>query len=135
MTNTNDDLGKRIEQMIAEHIAATRKVAQEAVERALAASGAAPTVPARRVRAAEGARAGGSGKRRVAADIAALGERFYHVVCSKPGETMTVLASQVGASPQELHLAVARLKEAGRVRAVGQRSQTRSFPLANSSAA
>lgn len=131
MTNTNDDLGKRIEQMIAEHIAATRKVAQEAVERALAASGAAPTVPARRVRA----RAGESGKRRVAADIAALGERFYHVVCSKPGETMTVLAAQVGASPQELHLAVARLKEAGRVRAVGQRSQTRYFPLANSSAA
>jgi len=131
MTNTNDDLGKRIEQMIAEHIAATRKVAQEAVERALAASGAAPTVPARRVRA----RGGESGKRRVAADIAALGERFYHVVCSKPGETMTVLAAQVGASPQELHLAVARLKEAGRVRAVGQRSQTRYFPLANSSAA
>lgn len=131
MTNTNDDLGKRIEQMIAEHIAATRKVAQGAVERALAASGAAPTVPARRVRA----RAEESGKRRVAADIAALGERFYHVVCSKPGETMTVLASQVGASPQELHLAVVRLKEAGRVRAVGQRSQTRYFPLANSSAA
>jgi predicted Zn-dependent protease len=131
MTNTNEDLGKRIEQMIAEHIAATRRVAQEAVERGLTASGAAPTVPAQRGRA----RARESGKRRATAEIAALGERFYHVVCSKPGETMTVLAAQVGASPRELQRAVAGLKEAGRVRAVGQRSQTRYFPLANSSAA
>jgi predicted Zn-dependent protease len=131
MTNTNEDLGKRIEQMIAEHIAATRREAQEAVERALTASGAAPTVAAQRVRV----RAEGSGKRRATADIAALGERFYRVVCSKPGETMTVLAAQVGASPRELQRAVAGLKQAGRVRAVGQRSQTRYFPLANSSAA
>lgn len=131
MTNTNEDLGKRIEQMIAEHIAVTRRVAQEAVERALSASGAAPTVPAQRVRA----RAVENGKRRATAEIAALGEQFYCVVCSKPGEKMTVLAAQVGASPRELQRAVAGLKQAGRVRAVGQRSQTRYFPLTNSSGA
>lgn len=132
MTNTNEDLGKQIERLVAEHIAATRKVAQQAVERALAASGGAPMVatarPAR-------VRAEPSGKRRGVAELAALGERFYRALCSKPGETMAVLAADVGATPRELHRAVAGLKQAGRVRAVGQRAHTRYFPLANSSAA
>ena len=130
MTNTNEDLGKKIEQLVAEHIAATRKVAQQAVERALAASGVAPAVAARPARV----RAAGSGKRRGAAELTALGERFYRVLCSKPGETMAVLAADVGATPRELHRAVAGLKQAGRVRAVGQRAHTRYFPLASSAA-
>jgi len=131
MTNTHEDLGKRIEQLVAEHVAATRKVAQEAVERALAASGMAPAVSARPVRA----RTEGSGKRRGAGELTALGERFYRALCSKPGETMAVLAADVGATPRELHRAVAGLKQAGRVRSVGERSKTVYFPLANSSAA
>jgi len=131
MTNTNEDLGKRIEQLVAEHVAATRKVAQEAVERALAASGAAPMTAARPARV----RAEPSGKRRGTAELTALGERFYRALCGKPGETMGVLAAVVGATPRELHRAVAALKQAGRVRAVGQRAHTRYFPLANSSAA
>lgn len=131
MTNTNEDLGKRIEKLVAEHIAATRKVAQEAVERALAASGVTARVAARPVRV----RAGVKGKRRASSELAELGERFYRALCNKPGETMAVLAVDVGATPQELHRAVAGLKQAGRVRAVGQRSQTRYFPLSNSNAA
>lgn len=131
MTNTNEELGKQIERLIAEHIAGTRKVAQEAVERALAAGGAAPTVAARPTRV----RVEGSGKRRGAAELAALGERFYRVLCNKPGETMAVLAADVGATPRELQRAVAGLRQAGRVRAVGERANTRYFPLANSSAA
>jgi len=110
-------------------MAATRKTAQEAVDRAFRL---APTVAAV---AARPVRAGGSGKRRAGADLAALGERFYGALCAKPGETMTVLAAEVGASARELHRAVARLKKAGRVRAVGQRAHTRYFPLANENAA
>jgi hypothetical protein len=106
-------------------------VAQEAVERALAASGVAPTVSASPARV----RTGGNGKRRGVAELTALGERFYRALCSKPGETMAVLAADVGATPRELHRAVAGLKQTGRVRAVGQRASTRYFPLANSSAA
>ena len=131
MTNTNEDLGRQIERLVAEHIAATRKVAQQAVERAVAASGVAPMAAARRTRV----RVEGSGKRRGAAELTALGERFYRALCSKPGETMAVLAADVGATPRELHRAVAGLKQAGRVRAVGQRAHTRYFPLANSSVA
>jgi hypothetical protein len=131
MTNTNDDLGKRIEELVAEHIAATRKVAQEAVERALAASGAVAPVSARPVRV----RAVGSAKRRGAAELTELGERFYRALCSKPGERMAVLAADVGATPRELQRAVAGLKQAGRVRSVGERSRTVYFPLAKSAAA
>ena len=129
MTNTNEELGRQIEQLVAEHMAATRRVAQEAVERAFGSAAGVAAVVARPVRV------GGSGKRRGGADLAALGERFYRTLCGKPGETMTVLAAEVGATARELHRAVGRLKQAGRVRTVGQRAHTRYFPLANESAA
>jgi hypothetical protein len=45
-------------------------------------------------------------KRRGAADLAVLDERFYPVVRAKPGERTAVLATQVGASANELHRAV-----------------------------
>jgi hypothetical protein len=46
MTNTTAELETRIEQMVAEHVAAVRKAAQAAVERAFA--GASASVAARR---------------------------------------------------------------------------------------
>jgi hypothetical protein len=127
MTNTNEDLAVRIEQMIAEHIAATRKAAQIAMDRAFAtvsAQARQPTIAARAVRMRA------PGKRRASAELEALGERFLGAVSRKPGETMTVLAADVGASARELNRAVSRLKQAGRVRAIGVRSQTRYFPVA-----
>ena len=80
MKNTNEELGKRIEQFVVEHRAATRTVAREAVERALAASAMARPVSIR----PERARRAGGGKRRGAIELAALGERFYRALCSKP---------------------------------------------------
>ena len=131
MRNANEDLGERIEQIIGEHIAAARKEAQAAMERAFAAASKAPSTP---VSAARVVRMRAPGKRRGGAELAALGERFLRVLSSRPGETMAVLAADVGASPRDLHRAVMQLKAAGRVRAVGQRSQTRYFPLAQSGA-
>jgi hypothetical protein len=131
MTNTNDDLGARIEQMIAEHIAVTREAVQAAMERAFAKAGAGAEPPAA---AARVVRTRAPGKRRGGAELAALGDRFLRAVSSKPGETMTVLAAEVESSPRELHRAVAHLRQAGRVRAIGQRSQTRYFPLSPSGA-
>ena len=129
MTKTNEDLGKQIEALVAEHVAATRRLAREAVERAFGVGGG---VKADSVRAVK---APGGKKRRASADLAALGERFYRTLCARPGETMTVLAAEVGVSARELHRAVARLKQVGRVRTVGERSATRYFPLGNSAAA
>ncbi|MBX3130299.1 MAG: hypothetical protein KF718_26510 [Polyangiaceae bacterium] len=129
MTNTTSaqDLGQRIEQMITEHITASRACAQEAVVRAFAtaASSSRPKGAPRPARPA-------SGKKRPSAEIAALGERFYEVVCAKPGETMAVLRADVGASAREPSRSVALLRRAGRVRAVGSRHLTRYFPLSGS---
>jgi hypothetical protein len=124
MTNTNVDLGERIERLVQEHVAASRKVAQEAIERAFASAGkaavhAAPKAP-RRV-----------ATKRLSADIAALGERLYRAVCAKPGETMAVLAPMADASSRELHRPMTLLRRAGRVRAVGTRHTTRYFPMAS----
>lgn len=130
MTNTTSELERQIEQMVAAHVAALRKAAQGAVERAFAAaSTTGPTVAPSRSRVARAA-----SKRRAGAELSALGERFFEALSRKPGETMVVLSAEVGASPQELHRAVARLRETGRVKTVGERSAMRYFPLSASAA-
>lgn len=130
MTNTTSELEQRIEQIVAAHVAALRKAAQVAVERAFAtASAAGPTVVPSRPRAARAAN-----KRRAGAELSALGERFFEALSRKPGETMGVLSAELGASPRELHRAVARLRSAGRVKTVGERSAMRYFPTAASAA-
>ena len=94
MTNTTAELETRIEQMVAEHVAAVRKATQAAVERAFAgasASVAAPTVGPSRPRIARAA-----GKRRTGTELTALGERLFDALSRKPGETMAVLSAEVG---------------------------------------
>src|SRR5258706_9477906 len=128
MTNTTLELERQIEQMVAAHVAALRKAAQGAVERAFAASSASgPTVAASRPRAARAA-----SKRRAGSELLALGERFFEALSRRPGETMVVLSAEAGASPRGLDRAVAPLREAGRVRTIGERSWMRDFPLSAS---
>lgn len=125
MTNTTTELERQIEQMVAAHVAALRKAAQGAVERAFAAAiAASPAVAASRPRVARA-----MSKRRASSELTAQGERFFEALSKRPGETMAVLSAEVGASAHELHRAVARLREAGRVKTVGERSAMRYFPL------
>lgn len=121
----NQELARRIEQLVQEHITASRTAAQEALERAFASAmgTSTPTRITRRVRPSK------DSKRRTPTEMAALGERFYEAVCAKPGETMTVLAADLGASPRELNRPMTQLKRAGRVRSVGARHRTRYFPM------
>jgi hypothetical protein len=125
-TNSKRDLGEQIEQLVEEHIAASRRTAQEALERAFGRASARTAPPTtQRLRA--------KGKKRPSSDIATLGERFYRAVSARPGESMMVLAVELGASARELHRSVSLLKRAGRVRAVGSRALTRYFPMVNGS--
>src|SRR5262245_38005430 len=128
MTNTTSiqDLGRRIEQLVEEHMAASRRAAQEAVERAFV-SRSRSVASMKAPRAA--ATTGGTLKRRAPEDVAALGERLYRAVCANPGTGMIVLAGEVGGSARELHRPMALLKRAGRVRSVGARHLTRYFPM------
>ncbi|MGH8309510.1 MAG: hypothetical protein ACRETX_06920 [Steroidobacteraceae bacterium] len=126
---TNHDLAEQIEHLVRQHIAATRTAAATAVERAFApvpqgrGTRPSPEPKPQRPRAK-------TAPRRATEEVVALGERFYAVLCRHPGETMTTLAPQVGATPRALQVAVARLKDAGRVRAVGQRQGMHYFPMA-----
>jgi len=123
---SNHDLAERIEQLVREHIAASRKVAKEAIDRTFAeASGESTRQPPRTKRTQQ--------RRRAPDEVLALSEQLYAAVCEMPGETMTVLARQVGVTSRELTVPGARLKQAGRVRVVGQRSRMRYFPMASES--
>jgi hypothetical protein len=125
---TNHDLAKQIEDLVRQHVDALRATAATAVARAFAAAplresarGSAPTKPVRaRTNAAP---------RRAPEELVTLGERFYALLCQQPGKTMTELAPQIGVAPRVLHVAVARLRRSGRVRAIGQRQQMRYYPM------
>lgn len=124
MTTTHiEELGRRIEQVIREHLAASERAAASAMVRAFRTAsreaGSGKVAPGKR----DGPR------RRPSAEIAALGERLYQAVCAKPGETMAVLAGDLGALARQLNRPMTQLKRVGRIRSVGQRHLTRYFPL------
>lgn len=123
-------LENEIERLVREHVAACRVAAEAAVERGFGSARAGRPKATRRgtSRSSKAPR-----PRRTPEEIAELGERFYAAVCAKPGERMRVLSTEVGASPDELHRSMTRLKRAGRVRSVGQRHHTRYFPMASES--
>ena len=132
---TNDGLAEQIERLVRDHIAAIRATAAGAVERAFAATSSAAGGPPQRTRVASASVRAKPAPRRAVEEVVALGESFYAALRRSPGETMATLAAQVGASPRALQVAVARLKRAGRVRAVGQRQFTRYFPMTTAAAA
>ena len=132
---TNLDLAEQIEALVRQHVDALRTTATAAVTRAFAA--AQPCEPARGSTHAPKAarRRKTAAPRRASDELVALGERFYAALCRQPGETMAVLAPQVGEAPRVMQVAVARLRRTGRIRAVGQRHQTRYFPMSTPNAA
>ena len=131
---THPDLAKQIEDLVRQHVDALRASAAAAVARAFAAVpvplSARASTPPRPVRPRKKA-----APRRAPEELVALGERFYAVLCQRPGETMTTLAPQVGVAPRVLQVAVARLRRDGRVRAIGKRQGTRYYPMATSTSA
>jgi hypothetical protein len=126
---TNHALAKQIEDLVRQHVDALRTAAAAAVMRAF---GAEPREPPRASAPAKSSAARPRTKaapRRAPEELVALGERFYAVLCRRPGEMMTTLAPEVGVAPRVLQVAVARLRRTGRVRAIGKRQQTRYYPM------
>jgi hypothetical protein len=119
------NLSRQIEQVIRDHIAASYKAAAAAVEQSFALASATRIAAPRALRPPDR-----TAKHRAPEEIAALSERFREVVLARPGETMSVLAAEVGASAVELISPVMYLKRAGQIRCVGARNLTRYFPLA-----
>jgi len=123
-TTSNEELAKKIERLVEEHIAESRRVAQEALARAFGSP------PAKSGRARPPAAKRHWKGRRSPDEVAELGERLYAAICAKPGAGMSALATEVGASVRELHRPMTRLKDDSRIRSVGKRHLTRYFPMA-----
>jgi hypothetical protein len=123
MTTTLEQLTKRIEELMREHVAGVQLAAVEAVARAVARENrmrrGGPTTP----------RSAASRPHRSESEIAALSERLYEAVCKKPGELMAVFAAELNSSANELQMPMRRLRSDDRVRSIGARHQTRYFPL------
>ena len=101
-----------------DYLAEQEKAARAAVERAFAAA-----------RRSGAVRREAANERRPPAEMERLAERLHAAVRSHPGETMTVIAAQVGETPRSLLRPMFHLKRAGRVRSAGQRHHTRYFPM------
>jgi hypothetical protein len=131
------DFSQRIEQMLEEHAAACRVAVLAAVERAFPTT--VPSTPkptGRSRRPAKKARKSGSAPRlvrslarRTPTEMAAVVERLYQAVCSKPGESKAVLAAEMRIPARELDRPMELLRRDGKVRSVGRRHLTRYFPL------
>ncbi|MCA9620144.1 MAG: winged helix-turn-helix domain-containing protein [Myxococcales bacterium] len=125
-TTSNDELARHIERLVQEHIAESRRAAQEALDRAFGSATAPKTA-----RLVSKRRAGG--RRRPPEEVAEIGERLYGAICAHPGEGMAAFAAEIGTTVSELHRPMTRLKRDGRIRSVGKRHLTRYFPIATSS--
>ncbi len=123
-------LAEGIEHLVREYISTIRIAAEEAVERAVAASIGGAAASAKTRPSSSSARLSRQGKRRPSDEIGVLSERLYETLCRSPGETMSVLAPLVGLTARELNRPMLLLKRAGRIRSVGTRHATRYFPMA-----
>lgn len=134
MQDTTRELSQSIEQLVREHMAAVERGVREAVERAFARTAGTAAGPARKVGPAPARqRRPSESHRRSRSEVSALGERLYQTVCAHPGEGIAVLASKLGTTATELQRPMALLRQAERVRSVGQRHQTRYFPRTGAS--
>lgn len=124
------DLEIQIEELVREHIASIRRAASAAMERGFDAAARHGAKARQREPGKER-----SGRRRASEEVLALGERLYAAICARPGMAMATLASQVGVPARELNLPATQLRQAGRVRSVGQRGGTRYFPMSAKTAA
>ncbi len=130
------DFNQRIERVLEEQIAACRAAALAAIELAFPTNAFSTPTADRARRSGKRARsAGGSPRlvkslaRRTPAEMAAVSERLYQVVCAKPGESKAALAAELAMSARELDRPMSHLKNLGKVRTVGQRHLARYFPL------
>lgn len=120
-TTTLEQLQSEIEKLVRAHLAAQRAAATAAVERAFAASATPKSATAQRRQT--------WGRRRPPKEVAGLAEKLFESVRAHPGETMAVIAPQVGEPARALIRPMHHLKQAGRVKSVGQRHLTRYFPM------
>jgi len=128
---TNKDLGERIEKLVHDLVETHMQETRAAVLAAVARGFETPQLAATQPRAAKSKSRPFNG-RRSGGQIAALAERLFELVCAKPGDSMVTFATELGVTSQQLDRPMKMLKNAGRVRSVGERNRTCYFPAVGS---
>jgi hypothetical protein len=137
MTNLQQSIEQQVGVFVRNVSDLVRQAAIEALEHAVVV----PAFPAGEVEHQHGRRkkkGSGKGRRRAArkptqprdqAALSAMTERLYAAITSHPGETMEVLAPEVGFPPGELRVSIGHLVARGRVKKAGRCRSTRYFPM------
>ena len=129
MTANVQQLSKRIEEVVHEHLAACRREAEAALVRAFGSGSRKSSGPGRSGPSSK------SENRRSTSGLATLRERLYAVVLAKPGETIALLALEMNSPARELQFPMRGLTQTKRVRSAGQRGFKRYFPMGAAKAA
>ena len=130
ITALEASVGALIQQQLAAYEAQLREALAQTLGKAQPSS---PRRKETKPKAAPARRAS-SPQRRTADELDAFAERLFAAVESAPGETMGVLAPKLGVTAKELERPAARLKKAGQIRTVGERSRMRYYPMARAAA-
>lgn len=126
MTPIEQELGAEISKAVDLIVAASHAAAMKALD---AAFGRGSTMPRATITSsARQITARPQTTRRSSEQIQILKDSVYQALCSSPGQTMSVLAEQVGTTPRQLQVPIARLKAEDLIRSVGQRPSVRYFP-------
>ena len=123
---TPEQLANAIESLVASYLDEVRHVAQEALQRSLrrqAVAGRPAKATDRRSQATQP-----ETKRRTAAELDAMCEQLCALVRARPGESIVILAEEMGMPASTLQRPMAKLRSEGRVRIVGERHLMRYFP-------
>jgi hypothetical protein len=118
-----------VEALIRQQVAAYEAQLREALARTLATPRSASSRrTASRPKAAP-KRSAARERPRAPEELEALAELFFAAVEAAPGETMMTHAAKLGLRTQELRQPVLRLKQAGRIKSVGEQHRTRYYPM------
>lgn len=120
---------ERIDGLVRDVMVMVRASATEAMGDAMRARNGGKTSPRTQPPAKSARRTQAPKPRRTAEQLAEMAERLDRQIDATPGETMSVYAEQLGVTAMDMTVPARRLKKAGRIRKVGERSETRYFPM------
>jgi len=119
---------ERVEQLVRDVMNELRSTAMAALSNALSSQGKlSPEAP----KPSKGTRKrkGVTAPKRSEAQLEEIADKLYRAIEDDPGDTMLSYQGKLGMSQKELAVPLRRLKDAGRVRKVGERSDTTYFPM------
>ena len=129
---SSDELAQAIDGLVARYLEEGQRAAARAVEAAFERARSGRRGSVSRPEAPRLGRDAPRPRRRTQAELETLTEQLYEAVRAAPGESMARFAEQLGVASEVLQRPMSRLRDAGRVRKVGERHLTRYFPAVGS---